>query len=243
MKRLAICAGLTRVNPLADDYDGWDGECPGCDRDAARFATACHDAGFDGVQVFINEAVSIPFIKPAFNAAANVLKAGDLLVLFNSGHGGQMPDDNGDELDGKDETLCWWDGEVVDDKIGTYLAKLNRGVRVLFVTDTCNSGTNFRGMTRRSAPKHSSPVHLSARAIDLLKCDLLHIGGCADGRSSYGDDEGGELTIALLDALARARRPITYREWFDRAASRMPSHQVPVFDEVNRSFADAEMLM
>lgn len=227
MKRLAICIGLTKVNPGA--YDGWDGECPGCDRDAARFATLCHDAGFDGVQVFVNQQASQPYIKPAFLTVSRSLSAGDLLVLYNSGHGGQMPDKNGDESDGKDETICWWDGELVDDKIGEYLCKLKKGVRVLFVTDTCNSGTNFRGRGKRI--KRSTPARLNDKATGGMKASLVHFGGCADGRSSYGDNQGGAFTIALLDVMAKARRTLTYREWFNRAANRMPSYQSPVFCE------------
>lgn len=228
-RRLALCLGLTRVNPAA--YGGWDGDCPGCDRDAARFAALCHDAGFDGVQVFINEMADHAFIKPAFLASIKTLSAGDLLVLYNSGHGGQVRDRDGDEADGRDETLCWWSGEVTDDVIGSYLCKIPRGVRVLSVADTCNSGSNFRGRrTGNARAKRRLPVRIGQTAASSFRGSLLHFGGCSDGLSSYGSDRGGEFTLALLDAKARARRPITYREWFVRAADRMPRNQTPAID-------------
>lgn len=222
-KRLAICLGLTRVDPAA--YGGWPGTCPGCDRDAARFATLCHDRGFDGVQVLVNEAAQPRFVKPAFLEASKLLSAGDLLVLYNSGHGGQQYDDSGDEADAQDETLCWWNGEVSDDQIGDYLRKIPAGVRVLFVTDTCNSGTNYRG---RGKVKRSTPVVVRKAPLS-FKGSLLHFGGCEDGRSSYGADDGGVFTDALLDAIGHARRPLTYQEWFSRARERMPGYQNPVF--------------
>jgi uncharacterized caspase-like protein len=221
MQRLALCLGLTRVDPAA--YDGWDGECPGCDRDAARVATLAHDRGFDGVEVLINQAADPAYVKPAFLAAANQLESGDLLLLYCSGHGGQQPDVDGDEDDRRDETLCWWSGEVVDDDIAVYLAKLRPGVRCLFITDTCNSGSNYRGR----AIERSTPVEIT-RTPQGMAASLLHLGGCADGRSSYGSEQGGVFTLALLDVLARARRPISYREWFERAARRMPARQAPV---------------
>lgn len=225
MKRLAICLGLTRVDPAA--YDGWDGACPGCDRDAARFARACHDAGFDGVQVLINQAATARRIEAAFDGMRSDLGLGDLLVLYNSGHGGQQPDENGDELDGRDETLCWWDGEVVDDALGRCFATIRPGVRTLLVTDTCNSGTPYRGM----AVKRSMPVDLTMGASQKLRGALLHFGGCADGRKAYGTDQGGVFTNALLAAMGWAKRPLTYQEWFERAQKRMKKRQVPVLAE------------
>lgn len=227
MKRLALSIGLTRLDPAA--YGGWDGACPGCDRDAARWAAACHDAGFDGAEVLINAMATAARIKAAFLGMLKGLAAGDLLVLANSGHGGQMPDQvGGDELDGRDETLCWFDGERNDDVIASFLSRVPRGVRVLTISDTCNSGSNFRG---RRDVRRSTPARPPAKAVARFRGSLIHFGGCSDGRASFGDDQGGVLSIAALDALARARRPISYREWFRRTAQRMPAYQVPVFEE------------
>jgi hypothetical protein len=204
----------------------------------ARFAEKCHDAGFDGVTCFINAAANKANIKGAFIEASKRLKADDLLVVYNSGHGGQQPDANGDESDGRDETLCWWDGEVLDDQLATYFYKLYVRVRVLFISDTCNSGTNYRGVRKN----HSTPVKLNDRATHCCG-RLLHFGGCADGRSSYGTDQGGEFTLALLDVLSKARKQLTYKEWFDRTNDRMPRHQVPVFSTWRiPSFYDMEAL-
>jgi hypothetical protein len=224
MTRLAICVGLTKLNP--DYYDGWDGACPGCDRDASRFATLCHNAGFDGITCLINQAATQAGVESAFAEAASDLRDGDLLTFYNSGHGGQQRDSDGDEEDRQDETLCWWDGEIIDDQIAFCLKTLRKCVRVLFVTDTCNSGTNYRG---RGRVRRSTPKRVHVPATDGFNGTLLHFGGCADGRSSYGSDQGGEFTIALLDVLSKARKPLNYTEGFDRAAKRMPRYQKPVF--------------
>ncbi|OHB78641.1 MAG: hypothetical protein A2W31_15220 [Planctomycetes bacterium RBG_16_64_10] len=235
--RLALCLGLTRLDPAA--YGGWDGECPGCDRDAARFATLCHDIGFDGVTVLINRAVTARRVASAFELLRRDLRAGDLLVLYNSGHGGQQPDRNGDELDGCDETLCWWDGEVRDDAIERYLLRLRKGVRVLFVSDTCNSGTSYRGVPQRlNRGRRSTPVRLPEPVT--FRAGLVHFGGCEDGRSSFGTEEGGVWTLALLEALSRAKRPLAYCEWFARAAREMDAEQRPVYSEWGKPFGQME---
>jgi len=165
MKRLAICLGLTHVDPAA--YDGWDGDCPGCDRDAARCATALHDRGFDG--------------------------------------------------------------EIVDDVVASYLCKLPPGVRVLFVSDCCHAEDNFKA--RPKSPSYGAligAVMLGPKATESFGGSLIQFAGCAQDRSSYGADDGGAWTIAWLDTLKKARKPLTYRQWFDRAASRMSKKQKPV---------------
>jgi len=212
MKRLAICVGLTRVDP--EHYDGWRGLCPGCDRDAGGIATLCHDEGYDGLWVLLDEAASKGGLKAAFLSAVDAgLGADDLLLLYFSGHGGQQPDVDGDEWDHRDETLCLFDGELVDDRIAEYLALLPDQVRVFFVSDSCNSGTNFRGMRR----SRSTPVALRPSIEPKLRARVLHFGGCTDGRSSYGDDDGGEFTNALLTTWGRKRKKgLTYQEWWDR---------------------------
>jgi hypothetical protein len=231
MKRLAICLGLTQVDP--ERYEGWCGFCPGADRDAARFAELCHDRGFDGVTVLVNQAASSANIKAAFIEAAKSLKPDDLLVLYNSGHGGQLRDVDGDEADGSDETLCWHDGEVSDDRLAGFLCRLPKGVRVLTLADTCNSGTSFRGRGKQ----------MSARATKKFRGSLLHFGGCDDGRESYGADEGGAWTIALLETLDKARKTLSYQDWFTRAAKRMSRRQVPVLGEWGKeSFLSREAL-
>ena len=89
-------------------------------------------------------------------------------------------------------------------------------MRVFFVTDTCNSGTNYR---RRSYKKAlPAPFHAA----------LIHYGGCADGQSSVGGPQGGVFTTALVDAWDETG---TYRSWFTNAAALMPGTQVPVYDE------------
>ncbi|HUU99052.1 MAG TPA: caspase family protein, partial [Phycisphaerae bacterium] len=141
MKRLAICLGLTRVDPAA--YGGWDGDCPGADWDVNAVAGWCHAGLFDGVTALVNEFAQPAYLKPAFREAANSLVRDDLLVLFFSGHGGRRPDLDGDEDDGYDETLVLWDGQLVDDVIASYLRQVPAGVRIWFFTDSCHSGTNY----------------------------------------------------------------------------------------------------
>ncbi|KAM0878506.1 hypothetical protein ACQ4PT_034830 [Festuca glaucescens] len=71
---------------------------------------------------------------------------GDSLVFQFSGMGAQVPDDDGDELDGMDEALCPMDsfhqGPILDDEINEAIVRpLVHGVTLHAVIDACHSAT------------------------------------------------------------------------------------------------------
>lgn len=215
-RRRAVVAGLTAVDPKA--YGGWNGDCPGCDLDAERFSALCREAGIKEVTELHNEAATQAILTDCVKRAVAGLGAGDLLVVAISGHGGQVPDESGDESDGLDETLCLWDGQLSDDVIGDMLTRAPAGLRILFVTDTCNSGTNYRYAPRSMAK--ALPQQFAG--------EMIHFGGCADGKSSIGTGNGGLWTNALLKAF---KEGLSYVEWFKKARRRMPRVQRPVYGE------------
>lgn len=73
-------------------------------------------------------------------------RRGDSLVFHFSGHGSQLSDEDGDELDGHDETLWPVDyrksGVIVDDIVNAALVRpLPGGVTLHAVVDACHSGS------------------------------------------------------------------------------------------------------
>ncbi|MDD5389854.1 MAG: caspase family protein [Gallionellaceae bacterium] len=77
-------------------------------------------------------------------------KAGDFLVFHYSGHGSQIRDRDGDELeDGMDELICPhdfdWDGTyILDDDLNAIFKTLPKGVLLEVFLDSCHSGTGLR---------------------------------------------------------------------------------------------------
>jgi hypothetical protein len=80
------------------------------------------------------------------------VRADDIFLLTYSGHGGQVPDTNGDEPDRKDETWVLYDGELVDDELHELYTQFKSGTRVVVLSDSCHSGTVTRAMYDRTAP-------------------------------------------------------------------------------------------
>jgi len=225
--RRAVVVSLTEVDP--DAYGGWDGDCPGTDVDGDVFAELCKEQGLD-VICLANEQATKQGVLNACAAATADMTNGGLFVLFISGHGGQVPDANGDEDDGMDETLVMWDGELTDDVMCDLWQKLPAGVRVFFVSDTCNSGSNFRA--RPISARSFVPRNYTGQ--------LIHFGGCADGKSSMGSPSGGQFTTALIDGWDPN---LSYKEWYRAASAKMPLDQVPAYAEygkVTAAFRDAK---
>nr|MBP6812846.1 caspase family protein [Saprospiraceae bacterium] len=90
-------------------------------------------------------------------------KPGDVLYFQFSGHGQQVADDNGDELDGFDEAIVPFDspmrfGEggytgqnlIRDEEIGQLFVQARKRIglkgNLLVILDSCHSGTGTRGM-------------------------------------------------------------------------------------------------
>ena len=83
-------------------------------------------------------------------AAAARMNPGDIFFLTYSGHGSQVPDFSGDERlerpeDAVDETLCLYDGQIVDDELYALWAAFPKDSRVLAVFDCCHSGSAVKG--------------------------------------------------------------------------------------------------
>ena len=81
-------------------------------------------------------------------------RAGDRVVIYYSGHGSKIPDDNGDESDGKDETFVPSDygrngkrnsDMLRDDEVADALKRISDR-RVVFIADSCHSGTVTRSL-------------------------------------------------------------------------------------------------
>lgn len=108
------------------------------------------------------------------------LKSGELGIFHYSGHGGSLPDKNGDEKDGKDECIYPCDlEEILDDDLRLLLVDcLPDGAKLRVIMDCCHSG---------------SSMDLSYRYVNLAKIereaslsnkDVICISGCKDAQTS-----------------------------------------------------------
>lgn len=140
-KGVSIHLGLNSVDP--NHYQGWSGPLNACEFDAEDMAQIAKTNGFTSKLLLTKDATRSALITSLADAAKQ-LKSGDFCFLTYSGHGGQVPDRNGDEEDSADETWCLYDGELIDDELYSILTKFAADVRVLVLSDSCHSGTAIK---------------------------------------------------------------------------------------------------
>ncbi len=140
--------GLNHVDPRS--YAGWDGWLRGCINDAQAMHAVCQQCGYASSEVYLDDRANSETILGTINNAAHVLVPGDILVVTYSGHGGLIPDPWG--VYGSVPTLCTWDRQVISHELGMLWNSFRPGVRVLFLADSCHSGTVTRERLGESVP-------------------------------------------------------------------------------------------
>jgi len=86
--------------------------------------------GITQSSMLLTKQATVEAVTEAIQNAAKKLAKGDLFFLTYSGHGGQVPDTNGDEEeDRKDETWVLFDRQLVDDDLYQLYSKFKSGVR------------------------------------------------------------------------------------------------------------------
>lgn len=141
---IAINIGLNSVDP--SHYDGWEGKLSACEADAEDMRRIAEEQGFDSRAFLLTKEATSEAVSQALADAAAELQAGDILFLTYSGHGGQVPDTNGDDKDDRDETWVLYDRQLVDDELYLAWGGFKPGVRIFALSDSCHSGTVTRAL-------------------------------------------------------------------------------------------------
>jgi hypothetical protein len=147
---ISIHIGLNQVD--ANHYNGWAGQLRACEADAGDMVRIAGAKGFDESTKLLTRDATADAVTRAISDATGKLQAGDILFLTYSGHGGQVPDTNGDEADQLDETWVLYDRQLVDDELWDLWSKFAPGTRILVFSDSCHSGSVNRGIFDAATP-------------------------------------------------------------------------------------------
>jgi len=171
-------------NPLSCTIDG---------KNMVRLLDACQVPQENRVVMF-DEQCTVENVKAQLESMGQRVGEGDHFVFYYSGHGTNLKDYSGDEVDGQDEAFCFVtpDGQVCfescmsDDDFATALTScFSEGVKIIILTDCCHSGTiaDFR-----------SEKWLGRKAVSIT--------GCLDAQTSGDIGRGGIFTHSMLLAIA-----------------------------------------
>lgn len=152
MAKRALLIGINRYQVAGADLRG----CVNDVTDLRAALVECHGFSQQDITVLTDGAATKKAMQDGIETLVRESKKGDVALLHYSGHGSNVPDDNGDESDGRDEILCPtdldWDDPFRDDWLRTTFDGLRAGVSFTAIMDCCHSGTNTRAILPPDAP-------------------------------------------------------------------------------------------
>lgn len=256
-KGLSLHLGLNRVDPA--HYVGWNGALTACEFDAKDMKALATKQGFTTRTLLTAQATSAAVITQ-IQQAATTLKSGDIFFLSYSGHGGQVPDTNGDEVDGQDETWVLFDRELVDDELYALWSRFAAGVRIVMLSDSCHSGSVAKVMptflrangiaalpprSRLMPPDVALKTYRRNKALydgiqkqtpsaekARVRATVLLISGCQDNQLSLDGPRNGLFTEKLRKVWNGAKFTGTHKQFRNKISALMPASQTPNYYKV-----------
>ncbi|MGQ7856803.1 caspase family protein [Pedobacter sp. WC2501] len=254
-KGISLHIGLNYVDPI--HYSGWDGKLNAAEYDANDMYLIAKSQGIQASKL-IRAAATRNAVISTIRNAATILTNNDLFVITYSGHGGQVPDVNGDEDDSLDETWCLFDGQLIDDELHELWALFQKGVRILVISDSCHSGTitkmamNFtqlvKGFTRKFMPDEIAATtyfnhqefydNILKKIIGIdpenIKASVKLISGCQDNQYSYDGPFNGQFTGALKKVWNGGKFSGNYLSFHKQIMNLLPVDQTPNYYNIGQ---------
>ncbi|HSU17504.1 caspase family protein [Longimicrobium sp.] len=187
-------------------------ECPLSlsEENAWKMAELAHQAGYGAIHVLRGADATRNAVGGLLSAAARALEPGHTLFVSFSGHGSHVPDADGDERDGWDETWCLHDADLIDDELAAIWRVAAPGTRVLVVSESCFGG----GMGRYGdvmarypnlSPALDRPVYRSAEPVLRgVKQFAQPVASCISRAPSH--DDGIRASVLMMTGAAEGQR-------------------------------------
>lgn len=189
---LSLHLGLNKVDP---NHYGGEQELFGCHNDASAMAGIARDSGYEVMDILLDGKAKVKAASDSIRKAAKELKPGDMFLLTYAGHGASVVDSSGDEKDGRDETWCLFDRQLIDDELYALWPLFQEGVRVFVVSDSCYSGSVIRstadGLISVPAARTNGPRPRTLSDQVRRDVNLRHRAFYADIQKQLGTAAGG----------------------------------------------------
>ncbi len=160
MAKRALLVGINKYRVPGNDLRG----CVNDVRDMQDALVRFHGFARGDITVLTDRAASTKAMRTKISALVARGKKGDVLLFHYSGHGSNVPDQDGDEADHRDEILCPadldWKDPLTDDWLRKTFDGLKKGVNLTVIMDCCHSGSNTREFHLPDSP--SIPRYLAS---------------------------------------------------------------------------------
>jgi len=199
---------------------------PGIEQDVENMVKIAQQIGFTGNQIKVlrDADATLVNIENAINTwLIQGVKPSDRVLIYFSGHGSYIPDENGDEDDETDEVLLPYDTEqtekglknaLVDDRFGELLAKIP-SKEVFVLIDACHSGSSTKSVdrNRQEYPKFFQYPNMPtptvrkgsfARKEAVKAVNHVSLTACRDDETAIATSKGSLFTRGILAAIETA---------------------------------------
>ena len=221
--------------------------------DVPLIQAALKHQGFkeEHITTLLNAEATHDGIINALNTLSTQIEPGDIVVIHYSGHGQQIADDNGEEIDDKDEALVPYDAlvrptynysgqnHIRDDALGKLLTnfrnKLGAKGQLLVLLDSCHSGSATRGGKARGGAATFAPegwvpkTNTTNKGSDMFEkaqvqpdaAPFVMFSGASANELNYEYEGVGSLSYAFNKAMTELGSDATYRQLYTKIATTM----------------------
>lgn len=240
-KGMSLHVSVNAVDP--GPYLGFRGNLVGCTNDARAMADIARMNNFAAPIILDGPSADATTVLDHISNAATQLDAGDTFFFTFAGHATLVRSLDPPADEREDTALALYDRLLIDDELGAKWREFRAGVRILFLADSCHSGTPAELALlplRMAALRPTTRIRLLpgeiARAVyeanranyEKLQRDalairnsraiaacVLVISACQD-RETADDGTNGLFTAKLLDTYANGIFAGTYYDlWRD----------------------------
>ena len=195
MSDKAICVGI-------NDYPGNGNDLSGCVNDADDWSDLLDKTYGFGTTLIKDRKATSSRILDALDDMIATAKAGDSIAFTYSGHGTWVYDrGEQDESDNRDEAICAYDRNIIDDELRKIIRQVKDGVVLTVISDSCHSGGITRQMLARAAARESARSPDRAAKPRYLPPESKRSEYCTDPHSSKGHVSGVWNAGGLADRM------------------------------------------
>jgi len=216
-RRYAIIVGIDQYDPTYGPRN-----LPVCVNDANGFRSALLSDrkrwSAERMWLFVDSQASSNAVRSRIEAVAREARPGDIVVYFQSGHGGQVS--------GRDTYLCMYDRDYYDYEFAADIAKFQPGVSIIVFLDVCHAAGMFLKENQVSGWRFADRVMRYLADRNKFKADgkgpeVGWIVSCGFDELSFCGDRYSLFTGCLLEGFefgdADGDRLVTFLELFEYA--------------------------
>jgi hypothetical protein len=251
-----------------NDYPGTGSDLSGCVNDANDWREYLESLDYKATSYLDGEATKSN-MHEAISRIVGDTDRDDIAVITYSGHGTWVPDEDGDERDNRDEALCPHDinqGNILtDDELYEIFCERKRGARIIFISDSCHSGTVARSCNLMPGTEEDSwnfqkirflapEIYIKdddalltralavekARVRGRIRAAAVLLSGCKDEEYSYdawfNGRPNGAFTYAALKTIKQLPEDATYQKWYRKIRQLLPHVRYPQTPQLSGSW-------